>query len=86
VTTADSQFIRKDRNDLSKPGAQQRVKSIFARLENNFIMGRSEVVDKSKFRPAWKKLKKEEKSEKRRDFNDVWIRWTAATRSAATWP
>jgi hypothetical protein len=38
VTTADSQRIRKDQNDLSNPGAQQRVESISAQLEDCYIM------------------------------------------------
>lgn len=38
VTTADSQRIRKDQNDLSNPGAQQRVKSISAQQRDYFAM------------------------------------------------
>ena len=38
VTTADSQRIGKDQNDLSNPGAQQRVKLISAQLEDYFAM------------------------------------------------
>lgn len=38
VTTADSQRIRKDQNDLSNPGAQQRVKLFSAQRVDNFAM------------------------------------------------
>lgn len=38
VTTADSQRIGKDQNDLSNPGAQQRVKSFSAQRVDNFAM------------------------------------------------
>jgi hypothetical protein len=38
VTTADSQRIRKDQNDLSNPGAQQRVESISAQQKDYFVM------------------------------------------------
>ena len=38
VTTADSRIIRKDRNDLSKPGAQRRVELLFAQPQDCFII------------------------------------------------
>lgn len=36
VTSADSQFIMKSQNDLSKPGAQPWVKLFYARRENSY--------------------------------------------------
>jgi hypothetical protein len=37
VTSADSQNVSESRDDPSKPGAQQRVKSISAQRENSLI-------------------------------------------------
>lgn len=45
VTSADSQIIKKDRNDLSEPGAQPWVQLVYARRENSLITERTEAVD-----------------------------------------
>lgn len=88
MTTADSQFIQKDRNDLSRPGAQQRAKSISARRENNSIIERTEVVDSNVIFVGveFEEIEKKEKESRSPGFNVVSVRVATVTISAATWP
>jgi len=89
VTTADSQRIRKDQNDLSNPGAQQRVESISAQQEDCFVMEERKLSKITCLKHVEVGVKLKEKSEREvrlPSFNDVLVRDAGVTNCAATWP